>query len=302
MARESRPENQFLILGSKSGLICDSLVRKLGQRPYTLLQRGDFDFGNPDWGKLKASLTNKPRAMVILSAMTNMDECVKKRTESRAVNWLTPLEASKRAADHGVPVIFLSSDAVFDGKKEQYFEEDPVTPINTYGELKAKAEEGIRALQARSLIFRMSKVISMRADNVLAKQVSELRSGKTIPCFTDQCFAPVWSQDVADAICRAVERNEGGTFHLAQDDLVSRYEIGGVLAHAIDASLNLVEGRTMADFRFEEPRAFRVHLRNRKARERLGLNFLDLRKGVAQYFSNSQGLEDRNFGSKTEIL
>ena len=52
--------------------------------------------------------------------------------------------AASAAAD--VPLIHVSTDYVFDGSKDgPYLEDDPIAPINAYGQTKAAGERAVRA-------------------------------------------------------------------------------------------------------------------------------------------------------------
>ena len=43
--------------------------------------------------------------------------------------------------ERNIPLVFVSTDMVFDGLNAPYKEEDPVCPVNVYGEQKVLAEK-----------------------------------------------------------------------------------------------------------------------------------------------------------------
>ena len=64
------------------------------------------------------------------------------------MNAAGPGHLAEACAAHGLPLIHISTDYVFDGTKVgAYLEDDPVAPINVYG---ASKEAGERAVRGRA--------------------------------------------------------------------------------------------------------------------------------------------------------
>ena len=69
-------------------------------------------------------------------------------------------------ADQGVPVIHLSTDYVFDGKKQgAYIESDPVAPQGVYGRSKLEGELAVAEANPKHIVLRTSWVYSPFGSN-----------------------------------------------------------------------------------------------------------------------------------------
>jgi dTDP-4-dehydrorhamnose reductase len=79
------------------------------------------------------------------AAYTAVDKAQDDRATTFAVNRDGPAYLAEARADHGIPLIHVSTDYVFDGdKRGPYTEEDTVAPLGVYGESKRAGEDAIR--------------------------------------------------------------------------------------------------------------------------------------------------------------
>ncbi len=140
-----------------------------------------------------------------------------------------------------IPVVFLSTDLVFDGQKGNYVEEDVAKPIIEYGRTKLLAESLFhrQVLLSRWIIVRTSLMFGhpLPWNPGYPGFASEaLRQGKTVRLFTDQYRSPVLVSDVADAILRLWQAQHwrqlfhvGGPERINRVDFVRRFcHIAGI--------------------------------------------------------------------------
>ena len=82
----------------------------------------------------------QPDIVIHTAAQGSVDWCERNEKEAHWVN----VEGTKRvwwaARELGAKVVFLSSNAVFDGENAPYAENDRCVPVNAYGRTKSKAE------------------------------------------------------------------------------------------------------------------------------------------------------------------
>lgn len=92
---------------------------------------------------------------------------------------------------NGSKIIFISSDAVFEGSKKKKLNENVKTiPIYKYGIHKVYIENEVKKLKTRYAIIRLPKVIS--SDTVFFKnRIKKLLNKKNITVFDDYYFAPI---------------------------------------------------------------------------------------------------------------
>ena len=119
-------------------------------------------------------------------------------------------------------IVFVSSSAVFDGTKSEYFEKDPPTPSTYYGLTKYKAEELIKNSGLAHLILRTDALYCWIEDwqkpqriNSVLRVLDRLGSGKVLKELTDWTNTPTYVPDLVYATHKLLEQKEEGIFHIA---------------------------------------------------------------------------------------
>ena len=85
----------------------------------------------------------RPELVVLTAALADIDRCQREQELAERINYLGPLHVARACARHNARLLFTSTDAVFDGTKGFYREDDSPTPANFYGETKARAEAAV---------------------------------------------------------------------------------------------------------------------------------------------------------------
>lgn len=133
-----------------------------------------------------------------------------------------------------IPFVFISSNQVFDGTEAPYREDDPVSPINVYGEQKVAAEEGILARHTAPVICRMPLMfgVAPTALSFLQGFLQRLAVGEPLKLFTDEFRTPLSGTDAAKGILLALQAGKS-RLHLGGAERLSRYEFGQILASVL---------------------------------------------------------------------
>ena len=169
----------------------------------------------------------KPRAVVNAAAYTAVDKAETEKESAYLANaWGAGLVA-RAAAEHGVPVIQISSDYVFNGTKiGPYVETDPIAPLGVYGRTKAEGEEQVRENNPRSCILRTAWVYGRFGANFLKTVLRLASEREELRVVADQYGCPTSALDVAEAVL-AVDRawncgvEAAGTYHFAGAGITS---------------------------------------------------------------------------------
>ncbi|MER0442997.1 sugar nucleotide-binding protein [Streptomyces sp. Edi4] len=150
-----------------------------------------------------------------------------------------PIRIAMAAAQHGIRLVHVSSDAVFSGDGRVHYDEtclpDPTLP---YGAMKAAAEAGVLAVNPQAVVARTSLIIG-RGQSVHERAVHEMAAGtREGALFTDDIRCPVFVEDLAAALLELAAAEAAGIRHLAGADAVSRHELGTLIAgrDGLDAS------------------------------------------------------------------
>lgn len=129
--------SRFLIVGA-DGQLGRALHAKYPDA--IAVDHHDFDITNPatvygfDWSKVDVILN--------AAAYTNVDgsETAEGREAAWKVNASGPSYLSRVASEHGLKLVHLSTDYVFDGVHVPHTEDEPFTPLSVYGAAKAAGD------------------------------------------------------------------------------------------------------------------------------------------------------------------
>jgi len=107
-----------------------------------------------------------PDLVINLAAYTAVDRAESEPEAAWAVNCAGAAHVAAACDASATPLIHLSTDYVFDGRKtEAYQEDDAVGPLNVYGRSKEAGERAVRAALARHVIIRSAWVFGAYGAN-----------------------------------------------------------------------------------------------------------------------------------------
>jgi dTDP-4-dehydrorhamnose reductase len=161
-----------------------------------------------------------PSVVINAAAYTDVDKAENESDIAYAVNKNGPAYLARYCADHGLALIHISTDYVFDGTKGRpYQENDPIAPLGVYGQSKALGEAAIRSILKNHIIVRTSWLYGVYRNNFV-KTILKLGNEKTdLRVVADQFGSPTSAADLAKALLTVVkkiaagEKISWGTYH-----------------------------------------------------------------------------------------
>jgi dTDP-4-dehydrorhamnose reductase len=225
-----------------------------------------------------AALAAKPTAALILLGITNIDHCARDPAASAEVNVRGIIRVIDEARALGITPVFISSDAVFDGSRPYWSEDDEPSPILTYGRQKVEVERHLLSLPLPWIIVRLPKLISPEpnARCFVTGWVAGLARCERILCATDQYFTPAAAPDAARAIAQLVHAGAHGLYHLGGPERLSRRAlleaVLGEYRRFTEPVAQIVEC-SLRDIPVLEPRPLDTSLRSDRLKADLGARF-----------------------------
>ncbi len=130
-----------------------------------------------------------------------------------------------------VPLFFLSTDLVFDGRKGNYAESDTTNPLSVYAETKARAEEVVLRNPRHTVIrTSLNAGVSPAGNKSFTEAMRQAwERGETLRLFADEFRSPIPAGVTARAVWELVLRNQPGLYHLGGSERLSRWDIGQLL-------------------------------------------------------------------------
>ena len=228
-----------------------------------------------------------PDAVIHAAAASKPNFCQVNRDESFAINVTASINVAQLCGERKIPLAFTSTDLVFDGQNPPYTEDDPICPINVYGEQKAIAEQKMREVNPAIAICRMPTMFgysSPASPTFLQDVVNNLKSGKEMNLFVDEFRTPVSARAASQGLLLAIEKRVHGILNLGGKDRISRYGFGLLVAEILQLPTENIRPGKQADIAMVAPRAPDVSMDSCKAFA-LGYHPLPLREELLQVLS-----------------
>lgn len=202
--------------------------------------------------------------------------------ESNIVGTLNVTSACRRANTH---LIYISTNAVFDGKRAPYSEDDPVCPVNKYGGLKVECERLVRETLEHWTILRPILMYgwnhSVARPNPATWIYEKLLRGEAVRLVDDVDENPLYNISCAQATWAAVARKPKGVIHLAGKTGVNRWQFGRAVAETFGLDATLIARASSKDFPDIAPRPPNTTFNTAKMERVLGVKALSLKDGLA---------------------
>ncbi len=212
-----------------------------------------------------------PDIVVHTAGLTNVDRCEDDPALARHVNAELARNVAEAAASRNIRLVHVSTDHLFAGTRSGYREDDAPEPLNEYARSKLLAEEWVKQTDPRALIVRTNFFGWGHAGRQSFSDwiFYSLRAGREITMFDDVHFTPILADALAAAAHRLVALSASGTFNVAGDERVSKYEFAKRLAQVFDLSGELIQRGRIRDAGLFAKRPPDMSLDNTKARDLL---------------------------------
>jgi dTDP-4-dehydrorhamnose reductase len=171
-----------------------------------------------------------PQLVIHCAAITSSPECEANPALARKVNVEVTALLAELAAD--IPLFFMSTDLVFDGRIGRYDETASVNPLSLYAATKVAAEQIVLANPRHTVIrTSLNGGTSPSGDRGFNEQTRRAwQGGRTVRLFTDEYRSPIAAEVTARAIWELAALNRPGLYHVAGSERLSRWQIGQLLA------------------------------------------------------------------------
>jgi len=177
-------------------------------------------------------------AACIFAAVARLLDCARDPIRSCQVNVTGTLALIQKLRSYGIPVLWLSTDKVFDGSRAHIPSHAPPNPVSEYGRQKAETETALRLLPLA--ILRLAKVVSPGTP-LLMQWVRSLTAGEPVQAFHDMKMAPTPIALVRSVIEKWLDAPVTGVFQLSGPRDVSYAEAADYLARKFGADPALVQ-------------------------------------------------------------
>lgn len=171
-------------------------------------------------------------AVINPAAYTAVDKAESDVVSAFAVNALAPAALADATRAAGIPLVHVSTDYVFDGRKAGAYEvDDPVCPISVYGASKEAGEQAVRVVNPRHAILRTAWVVGTDRANFVKTMLRLGAERPQLRVVADQHGSPTAAADLARVLADVTLRliadpvAPTGTFHAVNAGEATWYDL-----------------------------------------------------------------------------
>lgn len=232
----------------------------------------------------------KPDVTLHTAAHPNVDLCETEHDLADALHTNVTKDISAACMKTDSKLIYLSTDAVFDGKlNKKYIENDEPNPINYYGKTKLEAERIILNSSKNNVILRTSVIYGWHKKSRFTNWIIQsLTDNKVVDPYVDQYNTPTLVDDLAKAIMKIIDLRISGLYHATGKTCLNRYEFALILADKFGLDKNLVKPVTAKEKRQIAPRPVATCLNSTKLETTINYEFCNIQNGVSFILKKSR--------------
>lgn len=172
---------------------------------------------------------HQPQVVINTAAMTNVDACESDKEGCDQLNVHAVQYLINACNAHGVHLIHLSTDFIFNGTHGPVTEEETPEPLSYYGRSKWKAEQLVMQ-QANSWAIARTVLVygivsDMSRSNIVLWAKGALESGKTINVVCDQFRTPTLAEDLASGCALIADKKAQGIYNISGRDYMSVFDL-----------------------------------------------------------------------------
>ncbi len=218
----------------------------------------------------------KPNYLFHLGAFTNLEYCEKNINSTYMTNTLSVENAVFIANKLRIPLLYISTAGIFDGKKDFYNDYDTPNPMGHYAKSKFYGENFVINNSKKYIISRAGWMMGggLKKDKKFIKKIiQQLIDGKKeLNIVNDKLGTPTYTYDFAKNVKILIENEYWGLYNMVCEGRTSRLEVVNELLKLLNLSKKIKVNEVSSDFLIKEyfaPRPnneqlinFKLNLRN----------------------------------------
>ncbi len=259
-----------------------------------LLQGVPFDVDQVDLqagdGALAVIESAEPDAIIHCAAIADLNLAENKPELAWQLNANVPGVLASAAYRWGVPFVHISTDAVFDGRRGDYVEEDKPNPLSVYARSKLAGEAAVQEVNPDALITRVVFFgWSLSGKRSLSEFFfNNLKAGNQIQGFTDNLFCPLYVEDLAESLLEMLNAGLSGVYHVVSPEHLSKYDFGVQIAQRFGFDADLIKPIERKAVGRGAQRALNLALKPDKVQAVLGHRLPSVEAGIDRLYQRWQ--------------
>ena len=160
----------------------------------------------------------EPDFLFHLGAHTDLEYCEDNKEDAYLNNTLSVENAVNIANDLNIPILYIGTAGIFNGKKELYDDWEEADPVNTYARSKYLGEKIVQERAKKYLICRAGWMVGggpKKDKKYINKIMQQIKDGNKELYVVDGCGGiPTYTYDFAKNVKLLIEKNERGLHNM----------------------------------------------------------------------------------------
>jgi len=228
-----------------------------------------------------------PDVVIHTAALTNVDLCQSNKLLADSINVHGTANIVDGCKITKSNLIFVSSSFVFDGRKNQFFEDDKTCPTTYYGITKTRAEQIVKQSELNYLILRTDQpfcwIKEWQHTNSVLRTVNTIKAGKVLKEIEDWYNTPTYVPDFVYVTSKLIDQKMTGIFHVVGSEYVSRYDWAISIAKIFGLDKTMIIPVSAKSLNLPVKRD-NVHLNNEKICKKLGVHIRSIDESLDEMF------------------
>ena len=155
-----------------------------------------------------------PEAVIHCAAYTAVDAAEDNEELCRRVNGQGTRNIAKVCAELDIPMMYISTDYVFNGQGERPWEpDDEREPLNVYGQTKYEGELAVEELLKKYFTVRIAWVFGLNGKNFIKTMLRLGKERGAVSVVDDQIGSPTYTYDLARLLVDMIQTDRYGRYH-----------------------------------------------------------------------------------------
>lgn len=217
----------------------------------------------------------RPDIVIHCAAYTAVDKAEDEPEKCWAVNVDSTATIAKACREIDAKMIYISTDYVFSGTGDQFYEVDgDRVPLSVYGKTKLAGEEAVKKWLQKYYVVRTSWVFGINGNNFVKTMLRLGKEGGEVSVVCDQIGSPTYTADLASLLCDMMTTDKYGTYHATNEGVCSWAEFAEEIFKQAGLKTR-VKSITTAEYYTQAKRPFNSRL-SKKCLDKVNLSRLPL--------------------------
>ena len=193
-----------------------------------------------------------PDHLFHLGAYTDLEYCEQFPEDTYQTNTRSVEYAVNISNELEIPLLFISTAGIFNGKKEMYDDWDKPDPMGHYAKSKYLAEKYVQVYSKKHLICRAGWMMGggpRKDKKFIQKLMSQIQNGaKELHIVHDKLGTPTYTHDFARNVKLLIEKGKTGLFNMVCQGVTSRLEVARELISQLGMNGDIKINEVSSDY------------------------------------------------------